>query len=271
MPKKTLTTWDRMLKAFGVKDEAELKEKLEGETADESTEGEEGEGEEHTHIHMHMPEGGGTSDGVPKFFKDFRTQYTADLAGINASIAKVADSVKKMADSEEEEEEETAEEKKAREMKEKGEVADEMMEEGVEADDAAKAKDSAFLVESFSDVAAMAEIILPGISIPTIDAKAAPKKSLAAICSFRRKVMDAAYAVPETREIMEDVLGGRTYDAKMSCGNVRNLFRSVGAVKRRINNAGGGTSDHGRGASIPVGKIKSIADLNAAHKKHYAS
>lgn len=270
MAKKNM--WDNLMQAFGVKDAAALEAKLKN-TTDEGTEGE--EGDEHQHIHVHLPEAGATEDGVPKFFKDFQTQYAKDLKGVQDSIAKVADSIaKKIGD--EENEDETEEEKAARMAaeKESKKAEDEEMEEEVgedKAKDAKKARDSAFLEDSFQETAALAEILVPGISLPTFDSKAPPKKMLAVVCGLRRKALDAAYKNADTKEIIDEVLGGRTYDSKMPCSKVRTVFRSAAAVKRRLNNAGGNrdNSTVSFGHGQPAGTIKSIAEMNAAMKKHY--
>lgn len=267
--KKVTTTWDRMLAAFGVKDESELKEKLEKETADEGEPDEGEEGEEHTHIHMHMGEGGAGDAAEPKFFKDFKSQYAKDLKTINDGLTKVTDSIKKLTKDEGEEGEGETKEEKEKEKEVEDEIAEEL---GEGMSDKAKAKDSAYLVESFSDVAAMAEIILPGISIPTLDGKATPKKTLDSICAFRRRVIDQAYGSdPATRDIVDEVLNGKALDSKMSCRQVRNLFRSVGAVKRRLNNSAQSrtqTTDFGGSANV-AGPIKTIADLNKHNAEFY--
>lgn len=139
-----------------------------------------------------------------------------------------------------------------------------------------KARDSAFMAESFSDTVAIAEILAPGIKVPVFDRSAAPKKTFDAICQFRRRALDAAYHDNETREIIDEILAGRTLDTKkMSCSDARNLFRAAGLMKRRVNNDSGfhvgeKTAVNGTGGGLGVaGAIKTPADLNARNREHW--
>ncbi len=175
---------------------------------------------------------------------------------------------------------ETEEEKAAREKKEK-ETADAKDAEAVEgelaeeapagtADRARKARDSAFLEESFQDTVAMAEIIAPGIAIPTFDRADAPIKSLDMVCSLRRKALDLAYVQVETRNMIDEVLAGKDFDLKaMKCDRVRDLFRAVGALKRKANNTPvprGWARDTGERV-VP----KTLADINKMNRERFAA
>ena len=141
--------------------------------------------------------------------------------------------------------------------------------------DVRKVKDSAPLADSFQETVALAEILVPGIKIPTFDSKAAPKASFDTICNLRRTALDLAYVQPDTRAIIDDVLGnGRTLDTKtMDCDSLRSVFLAAGAVKRRQNNA---TNDDGRvqpGAGGGLGvksAIRTLADLNKRHQEFYS-
>ncbi|HUZ95749.1 MAG TPA: DUF2213 domain-containing protein, partial [Edaphobacter sp.] len=96
------------------------------------------------------------------------------LGKLDELSAKVGD---KARDSEEEERKKKEEEEKKAKDEEavEGELAEEAP--AGTADRARKARDSAFLEESFQDTVALAEIIAPGIAIPTFDRAAAPIKS----------------------------------------------------------------------------------------------
>lgn len=159
--------------------------------------------------------------------------------------------------------------------------ADELAEEApadIGADAITGAKDSAFMQDSWTETVATAEIIAPGVRVPTFDSAAKPGLMYKALCGFRRKVLHLAYAVPKTQNMLDEIVGGRTFDASekcMTCDKVRNTFRSLGLLARAHNN------DHGRtehrvpgsgGAVAQTGQIKSIAELNAfnanRHKKN---
>lgn len=140
--------------------------------------------------------------------------------------------------------------------------------------DRAWAKDSAVFEESFQDTIAVAEIIAPGIRVPTFDAKAAPRKTFDALCSFRRKVLETADRDSETHVFIDSITRGRTLDA-VRCGDVRTLFNAVGQFKRHANNksltAVAATTDRtsfGGGTGVR-GEIKTNADLNKKMAEFY--
>ena len=138
----------------------------------------------------------------------------------------------------------------------------------------ARTNDSAFMEESFQTTVALAEIIMPGIKIPTFDAKADRRKTYDQLCQFRRKTLDLAYNTQtEVREVMDSLLGGRdfkTYD----CSGVRTMFNAVGLTMKRANAADmqRDTTDRGIGGGTGVqGKVKTPADLNKAMREYYAA
>jgi len=159
-------------------------------------------------------------------------------------------------------------------------VADEMEEEapeGTSTEDARHTKDSALLTDRFQETVAIAEIIAPGIKVPTFDAAAKPSAGLGVICGLRRKALDTALAVPEDEAVIKAARGGRslTKDSlkRMTCDSVRTLFFNVGAAKRASNNRQQ-THDNapvvaaGGGLGV-VGAIKTPADLNKKFRERF--
>jgi hypothetical protein len=157
---------------------------------------------------------------------------------VRDSITKLTDAVGKLVkDKAKDEEEEEAKGKKKEEDEDEDE---EEMEEETGSADAGKARDSALLEDSFNDIKAKAEIIAPGIQMPTFDAKADPKKTFRDChCGLRRKALQQATQDAETAEIVKTVRG-RALDSadilKMSCGQVRTIFNGVAAMKANRNN-----------------------------------
>jgi hypothetical protein len=141
-------------------------------------------------------------------------------------------------------------------------------------DKARKARDSAYLADSFQDTVAMAEILAPGIRIPTFDRAASPKASFDAICRLRRSALDLAFTKPETRSLIEDLNGGRTLDTgRMTCDAVRTLFRAAAAARKRDNN-GAATRNHAAGGGNNAGAngtIQSLADLNRRNSEFHGA
>ena len=149
---------------------------------------------------------------------------------------------------------------------------DEMKEEAPAIEDPSEVRDSAPFQDSFRDTVAMAEIIVPGVSIPTFDGAAKPRKTLDALCSFRRTVLDLAWTQPATRGMMETLNGGRTVDTKcMTCDKIRGMFRSLGALRRQSNNDRGHAATHqvAGGGQTQKRVIRTPADLNAYNAERY--
>lgn len=142
------------------------------------------------------------------------------------------------------------------------------------ADMVKSAKDSAFMSDSFGTVRALADIIAPGIRIPAFDTKLHPRKGFKVICDLRRSALDLAYAQPDTRGYIEEVLSGRPFEKdKMSCDAVRSTFVAVAAMKKGANNRTMRVADtlETRSHGTPVGKgIQNLTQYGEMLKKHYA-
>lgn len=133
-------------------------------------------------------------------------------------------------------------------------------------DKARKSRDSAYLVDSFQETVALAEIIAPGIRIPTFDAAHDPRKSYDTICNLRRTAFDIGYSQAETRGMIDDLGAGNF--RTMDCAGLRTAFLAVGAMKKRTNNAAR-TGDFRPSAGAVAGTKMSIADLNKRNAEHY--
>lgn len=136
-------------------------------------------------------------------------------------------------------------------------------------DKAVKAKDSAYMEDSFTSTVAAAEIIAPGIKLPTFDRAIKPMDSFKQVCNLRRQALTMGLNDSATNSIIQEARGGRTLDAAgvkaMDCGAVRGLFFGVAAAKKRANNTGAAVRDSGRA----VTKTTTLADLNKKHSEHY--
>jgi hypothetical protein len=191
---------------------------------------------------------------------------------VRDSITKLTDAVGKLIkDKAKDEEEEEARGKK----KEEDEDEDEMEEETGTAD-ARKARDSALLEDSFNDIKAKAEIIAPGIQMPTFDAMADPKKTFRDChCGLRRKALQQATQDTETTEIVKTVRG-RALDSadilKMSCGQVRTIFNGVAAMTANRNNGrltvdAAQTQNKTQDNASPMDKFKAASKARWSDKK----
>ena len=239
---------------------------------------------EHTHIHVHAAGGEGNPDTRTiddESLQAFMEQNATEHAGFEQRIAALeakagAGGGTGDGESEEEKAAREAKEKAAQDAKDASEAEkateEELAEEAPPAtkDKARKAKDSVYLGDSFQDTIAGAEILVPGIRIPTYDAKAAAKDTLEVICTLRRRAIDLAYATSEGQTIIHGLTGGGAPDLpKMSCGQVRTLFRGAVTAKKVANNAIR-TGDDRSGRSSSPAPIRTPAEHNKAMADYWA-
>jgi hypothetical protein len=138
-----------------------------------------------------------------------------------------------------------------------------------------RARDSSFMADSFQETAALAEVLCPGIRVPTFDSAASPKKSLDSICNLRRTALDHAYHADVAVRQTVDAIGGKNY-ATMDCGQLRPVFLAAGEFKKLANNGAGGggrTTDARegyRGGGAVGGPKLTLADINKRNRDFYS-
>jgi uncharacterized protein len=198
----------------------------------------------------------------------------ARMKKVEDSVADIAKDVKGMKDAFEKKEKEDEEEEEKEKTKDNTALEGtlEMEAPPGTGDKAGKAKDSAFLVDSYDEARSLAEVIAPshGIQFATLDAKSDPKKTLDSLDKFRRQVLDLAYLQPETHVFMDSVTGGRDYKT-FDCNGVRTLFRAVGVHRKTINNKTQQTADgplHASGGG--TGTRVTAIDINKRNADYYA-
>jgi uncharacterized protein len=269
---------DYLMRAFKAKDAAEVEELAKEATKDDITGGEGAVGGEGTHVHVHMagePESGGATAGGTgepgrgRFTDDDIQEHmdsnAAEHAEMNARIQALEELVAKLAGGKASETGDDEGETEASATEIEGALKEEAPP-GTNDEELKKTKDSRFLVDSFQDTVAMAEILAPGIKIPTFDAAASPVKSFKRICAFRRSALDTAYTNPATRLIIADLVGGRTLDTKnMTCDAVRTLFRSAATVKRSQNNTARTSTADTKAKPAPM----TLAEINRRNAERY--
>jgi hypothetical protein len=133
------------------------------------------------------------------------------------------------------------------------------------------AKDSAYFADNFQATVAMAEIISPGIHLPTFDRAAKPGDTVTQICGLRRKAIQLASKDREMAEVIKIANGGRVLDDRglraASCDAIRTIFTAVGEFKKVTNNKG--ALDGVRLATAGgggTGTTKSISEVNQANR-----
>ena len=144
---------------------------------------------------------------------------------------KVEESAKKV-ESADAEEDETDEEKKERLAKEaKAEAKD------ANAFKASKVLDAAAIPAALQDLKERAELIVPGIRLPALDAKAAPSIVTDSICMQRRNVLNTGMMLPNSAGAIQPLLVGQPAIERMTCDAVHMVFTAVSENMRARNNA----------------------------------
>jgi hypothetical protein len=113
----------------------------------------------------------------------------------------------------------------------------------------------------------LAEILAPGLKLPTHDASNA-KRTTAAICRVRRQALTLGYKDAETKALIRDAVGGPLKLTGMTCDAVGIVFRSAAAMKRSRNNQRRAQHETAGGGGLGVvGPIRTPADWNARYAK----
>lgn len=141
--------------------------------------------------------------------------------------------------------EETVEEKEAREKKEKEGKANDETIAAAESVPAAVLSDADVVLytgDSAALIPARAEILSPGIKLPTFDsAKASTKDTAAHLCACQRRALAAAHKTDDGKAVLAPLVGAATVDFdKMPPMAVNAIFTSAAEAMRAKNNAGGG-------------------------------
>jgi hypothetical protein len=87
-----------------------------------------------------------------------------------------------------------------------------------------------------ASVFARAEILSPGIALPTRDAKADPKTFRDSLCALKRKALDAAFTNTKTRDAIAPLLAGVDL-AKLPCAALHATFVGASELVKRENNS----------------------------------
>ena len=164
--------------------------------------------------------------------------------------------------------EETEEERKKREA-EGGRVANE-----ARTGDKRRARvgDSTSMSAGFTDMLSRAEILAPGVALPTFDSASPARNTFDSMCGFRRRVLREAYGREDAKPAIDAFLEGRPaafHDARtMTCDAVAAVFNGSSTLLRTQRGVVPGTA---RGAARPSNgfssKTPTPAELNARFAK----
>ncbi|WP_183750807.1 DUF2213 domain-containing protein [Pseudochelatococcus contaminans] len=211
--KKARTVWDRMRTAFKANDEAAFEEEIEA--AQDETGGDE---PQKIVIEVKQPEPEAQVAADEPDPADPLAALTTQLANIAARLDRLEGGATADDDPEENAKAETGDDDGEEEKK--GEAT----------------LDSAAIRDAFTDTLARAEILAPGIKLPTFDARAKRRVTRDALCGLRSAALKAAYANDSKRTHVEAVLGGKPADfAAMSCDTAEIIFRAASELVKTAN------------------------------------
>lgn len=228
---------DRLVKSMKAKDEAGVEEALkEGQEAmDEESEEERKKRE--------AAEAGKTGDALSQILKR--------LKAMDEDIQELKKAVAEDDDEEDDETDETTD------TVIEAEPSRRVSEEGVDL----------YTGDSARLIAARAEILAPGVKLPTLDGLKT-KDRAAALCKCQRRALDQAYETDAGRAAIAPFLGRRAPDFDtMPAPVVDAIFTGAAELMRAKNNAG---SSSGKVSTRDFGKVKTIADINEQNRKFWA-
>lgn len=245
-PKGKRTVWDRIMTAFKAGDEAAMAEALEEAKANDE------ESEEEREAREAKEKEGRTGDALSQILKTVKA--------LDSRLAKI-----------EARDEESEEERKAREAKEKesktGDGGEELTDPGTAAT-ISQAEVDLYTGDAAASIPSRAEILAPGIKLPTLDAKMATKDRASALCKCQRKALDLAYQTEAGKAAITPLLGGLTTDfERLPAALVHAAFMGASELIKAQNN---GRTHDGVAKTKDFGKPRTAADINAANRKYWA-
>ncbi|WP_303678305.1 DUF2213 domain-containing protein [Ralstonia mannitolilytica] len=122
--------------------------------------------------------------------------------------------------------------------------------------------------DAAASIPSRAEILAPGIKLPTLDAKMATADRAAALCKCQRKALDLAYKTDAGRAAITPFLGGLTADfERLPAALVHAAFMGASEMVKGQNN---GSASKAGVTTKDFGKARTVADINAANRKFWA-
>lgn len=263
---------DRLLAAFKAKDEAAI-EKLAGEVTEDEEPIAENDltGGSGQHIHVHVNSGSGADsttkdeDEPAEGEKDDPFKKVTDALGeVTKCMKDMGERITKLegggsttdADGDDDDDDKSTTDAD-------GDDDDKDDDKSKTKDGKGKTRDSAHLADTFKDAVARAEILVPGIKVPTFDKKADAKKTLDAVCAFRRKALDKAYATEDGKAVIDAITGTTKLATKdMTCDAAKLLFNAASEATKAANRSASTGSSRFHDGDIGTKKPATIADMN---------
>ncbi|HLH04958.1 MAG TPA: DUF2213 domain-containing protein [Bryobacteraceae bacterium] len=204
----------RITAAFKARDEGELQTLLtEAPEPDDPTKGEAREEDSN---------GNSSENGLAAKVDAIVARLDALEARLGATVDRKAKDERK--ESENEEDEDDDEDEKDEKKRKKSE-------------DSASTRDQAPSASEIQDIFARAEILAPGIKLPTMDQAAKPAAVRDSLCALRRLALTRFVEGERGRKVVLPFFGGKDPDFKtMTCDAVQGVFVAASEIAKRENN-----------------------------------
>ena len=122
--------------------------------------------------------------------------------------------------------------------------------------------------DAAASIPSRAEILSPGIKLPTLDSKMATADRAAALCKCQRKALDEAFKTEAGKKAISPFIAGLTADfEKLPAGLVHAAFMGASEMIKAQNN---GRAHDGVAKTKDFGKPRTVAEINAANRKYWA-
>ncbi len=261
-PAQASSLMDKLRKAFMTRDTDEFEKTL-SEVKDEDMSGDPAQ-----HIHIHMPGDGDAKEETKDEADDPMAKVAASLDALTTSISSIAERVSALESGKTSDSDEKVDEKKEETKDADGDDegdGDETMDsddEEEKKDDKKSTKDSASFKDEFQDAKARAEILAPGVKLPTFDAKADGKKTSDAICVLRRRALRAG--LENSNADLVRAITGDADVSKITCDAAKMAFHAASElVKQKNKQVKTATAD----AAANAGR----KDINQVHADFWAT
>lgn len=135
--------------------------------------------------------------------------------------------------------------------------------------------DSSSLRLKWQELLSRAEVLAPGIRMPTFDAKASARHTTDAMCQFRRRVLGEAMKEDEASSVIERIEDGRPDLKQMTCDAVSRLFNAASTMMQQTNTkrttaSSGGRMDYRDTMPGNVSMQSTVADMNKKNREFWA-
>jgi hypothetical protein len=131
----------------------------------------------------------------------------------------------------------------------------------------APARDSAGLAAQFQDVIARAEVLAPGISVPTFDAKATAVKTADSIARLQRRAIKAAMEDAIGKQAVAPFMGPKPAPlATMDCACLNGIFMGASELMKHANTKGPKGSPTADG---PRKGTPTLAEMNKMNREFW--